>query len=213
MSASNCFVGNDNIQVFSDTAVYDLENGGAIHGFGNKVVPLLHHRAVISCTGYAWVSIIVSGCISASGAETFDDLAARLPDIVKDMTTRDRDAKFGNFEVLLAGFSESTGEPAAYVLTGYPKNGWPAFTMKKVSSFISPFIERRQFDFDNPESSGLRILEEQRQALCGSTDKAGLALHAVGGCAQMTTVRKDGIEMKVIHRWPDTVGRPIEAAA
>ncbi|NTG65390.1 hypothetical protein [Rhizobium rhizogenes] len=188
-----------------------MARGGAVEGFGSKVIPLPHRGAVMACSGFSWVSIVIAGVIASSGSQTFDDLVQSLSDTVRNAIARDKSSSltFGNFELLIAGHSESRSGPEIHVLCGYRTGGNPPFHMVKLNKFTSPMIGFVNFDHDKPQTSGLSILERQRLTLCGSHDAPSVALYCVGGAAQYAKVSRDGISIKVLKRWPDEVGKPI----
>jgi hypothetical protein len=60
-------------------------------------------------------------------------------------------------------------------------------------------------DCVDPESKLVHILEIQRRK------EADDGNHYVGGLATLTTVTRDGVQQRVVHRWPeDKVGERIE---
>ncbi|MEH3090754.1 MAG: hypothetical protein PGN20_01665 [Agrobacterium cavarae] len=214
MTAVNIHVAAWHIDVFTDSAIFDLAKGGIVEGFGSKVIPLPHQGAVMAATGYSWVSIVMAGVIATTGIETFDQLSERLPALISNAVKNDPggSSAYGKFELAIAGFSEARQAPEAYVLYSYADQGWPAWHLRKVGNYTSPKVSRR-FDPSDPVGSGLRIIEDQRSELCGARGFDGIACHAVGGVAQHTRLDRDGITIKGIRRWPDVVGEKIEAGA
>ncbi|NTI79162.1 hypothetical protein [Rhizobium rhizogenes] len=79
MTALNAFVGDDDIHVFTDTVIYNMARGGAVEGFGSKVIPLPHQGAVMACTGFSWVSIVIAGVIARLVAKPLTTWCSRCP--------------------------------------------------------------------------------------------------------------------------------------
>lgn len=211
MTALNIHVSSDCVDVFTDSAIFDMKKGGSAEGFGSKVIPLPHQGAIMAATGFSWVSIMMAGVIATSGIETFDGLAERLPVVIAEAIRRDPGgaATYGKFELAFAGFSEARNAAEAYVLYSYADQGWPAWRLRKVGNYTSPMISKR-FDPTDIVGSGLQILEYQRLELCGGRGFKDVAFHAVGGVAQHTRIDREGISMKVIKRWPDVIGEPVD---
>jgi hypothetical protein len=199
--------------MFTDTAIFNLGAGGSVKGFGSKAIPLPHQGAVMSCTGLSWVSVVLAGVIAESGAETFDDLVSRLSELVSAIIQREQTAAltFGNFELLIAGFSEASNLPEAHVLYGYQKNGWPRFRIERFSrQYVNLPARIPAFEPERPAESGLAIMEAQRATLMGAHDApSAVEMHSVGGAAQLTTLTRNGIMIRVLKRWNDTLGQPI----
>lgn len=210
MTALNIFVSSDHVDLFTDSAIFDLAKGGVVEGFGSKVIPLPHQGAVMAATGYSWVSIVMAGVIATTGIETFDQLSERLPTLISDAVKNDPGGSpaYGKFELAIAGFSERRDAPEAYVLYSYADQGWPAWNLRKVGNYTSPKVARR-FDPSDTVGSGLQIIEDQRNELCGARGFEGISCHAVGGVAQHARLDREGITIKVIKRWPDVVGQRV----
>jgi len=67
-------------------------------------------------------------------------------------------------------------------------------------------------DFD-PVEDGIRLVSAQRLTAfpLRPDDKDSPVVHGVGGFVQLTTVAKDSLTTRIIHRWPeDTIGKRIE---
>ncbi len=214
MTALNIYVSSDSVDFFTDSAIFDMKAGGSVEGFGSKVIPLPHQGAVMSATGFSWVSIMMAGVIATSGIETFDQLHERLPALISNAVKNDPGGSvaYGKFELAIAGFSETRNAPEAYVIYSYADQGWPAWRMRTTGNYTSPKVDKR-FDPADIGGSGLQILEDQRRALCAGRGFENFALHAVGGVAQHTRIDRDGISIKVVKRWPDVIGQKIQPLA
>lgn len=210
MTALNLFVGPDGIDIFTDTVIYDMARGAAVAGFASKVILLPHHNAVMAATGFSWVAIVMAGVVATSGIQSFDDLVQRLSSLVSEAVNRDPAgaACFGTFELVIAGFSESRENPEAYIIRSFPHQGWPEWSVRKISNHTSPKVQLR-FNPDDIKGSGIAIVREQRRWVCGSSDFKDLRFHAVGGDLQHTKLTREAVVSTVIQRWNDMIGQPI----
>jgi hypothetical protein len=121
-----------------------------------------------------------------------------------------------DFEVIIAGWSDARG-PEAYLLPTHDRYGGRPFEtvpLEGVTCFpndetVHPEIVKvlagLQADDVDPERHGLAIMEIQRAHPFvheGFSDR----FCSVGGFAQLTTIRPDGIVSRILRRWPDVVG-------
>lgn len=75
------------------------------------------------------------------------------------------------------------------------------------------WTEPESADSFDPMTHGVRLMEAQRLVV-GPMDngagKNGVMGHGVGGFLQLTTITRDEIASRVIHRWPDKIGERIK---
>ena len=62
---------------------------------------------------------------------------------------------------------------------------------------------------DAPEAWALRLMEAQRA--CPFEFENGRRIIAVGGFCQITTLTRDGVNTRIMQRWPDVIGEKSEA--
>jgi hypothetical protein len=127
-----------------------------------------------------------------------------------------------SFDLAVAGWSETSG-PSAYfvcnrenqgpikpqIIDAGPDNIAPHDEAIKaeLKRAFPDGIDPERFD---PLVDGLRILEIQRHhKVAHPSDSTFVDAVGVGGFAQLTTIRRDEITMKIIRRWADEIGRPL----
>jgi hypothetical protein len=64
------------------------------------------------------------------------------------------------------------------------------------AGFICPEVS----DFD-PATHGVRLMDAQRRTYPNK----------IGAFVQVTTVMKDGVESRIVHRWPNKIGEEVAA--
>ncbi|MGD9923919.1 MAG: hypothetical protein AB7V13_21130 [Pseudorhodoplanes sp.] len=117
-------------------------------------------------------------------------------------------------------FAEDTGGNVAAVLAAVPE---PMKLIEFGDDMCAPvlpddvaeaiFSGCATIDDVDPAVDGLKILEAQRQ-LKVSGRPGWPAAHHVGGFALLSTVTRDGVTERIIHRWnEDRIGEPIRPAA
>lgn len=132
------------------------------------------------------------------------------------------------FELWLMGYSRSRNAFETYILPTHDLHpGLLAWQMGRVegSMICAPVptaeacrlagvpddISIENFD---PEIDGLRLLEIQRHVPSAPDqrrpEKVGCI---VGALAQITTITREGVSSKILRRWPDRIGEPINRAA
>lgn len=209
MSALNVFRTAEAVHIYSDTAVFDLSKGLAVGGFGSKVYPLPRQNAVMASTGQNWLAPVLAQSIGFDGVDTFDGLVGKLSNIVRDTLARDAQQagalKPGRFEVVVAGVSESTGEPAAWLMRNYDHGELKAFQVYPLNKLLWPEVPHEEYD----ETTGLRALQRQRETEASPHGSNVMRAHIVGGDAVHVIVSKAGVTYKRIWRWGDQIGQPI----
>jgi hypothetical protein len=219
MTAINVIRQSGAVHVLTDGAGIDAN--GAVVLRTQKVFPLAHLNAVIACRGWP----LFAACFAAQAsieASSFDQLktiAVRLARSVIADAQHLMEASYAGaeFDLVIAGWSEGTG-PNSYFLCSYEGVGvapWAVAELGEIS--LLPTNEAVNADLEaafpngvrpddvDPAAVGLRILEIQRKHPTGR----GL-LRNVGAFAQLTTVTPDLITTRIIHRWPDELGRPLD---
>lgn len=208
MSALNVFRTAEAVHLFVDSAILDLSKGLAVGGFGSKVFPLSHQNAVLSCTGQVWLAPLFAQAFAFDCVDSFDGLVAKVSKLVVAALARDTQQpnamKPGRFEMVVAGISEATGEPTAFLLRNYDHGQTKAFQIYQINKMIWPELPHGDFD----ESIGLRVLQRQREAPCAVQD-IDTPAYIIGGEAVHVTISKAGVCYKTIWRWGDPVGQPI----
>ena len=228
LTAINVVKQRDTVHLISDGAHYDAEQ--RLVSTGPKVFALPHINAAVGIRGPS-IALPLLAHFIGHGAVTYDGLKSDIVSVLKHAfastrTVLKQAALGAAFEVVIGGISERSG-PDAYVISGSDKGSMSPITPITDLGFlpttpeIDTLVERMAIDawIKNPASYGLatalieeidpvdfglQIIEMQRAAKFGGRDSC-----YIGGFAQLTTVRKSGIQTRVIRRWPDKIGRPL----
>lgn len=157
--------------------------------------------------------------------DSFDALVRGAPEAV-----REAEENFGpifehcmlgsGFDLVLVGWSEARDRGETYSLTSIERPSQPPWVMRDMGNLmLSPFdadLEPRvaalgrsgRVNMEDPVALGIAIMEEQRGVK--AVQAPGYApAGGVGGICQMTTLTRDTIETRVVHRWPDRIGKPL----
>lgn len=217
MSAINVLIQKDRVHLFTDGAAYLPD--GQIQAILPKGRMLPHVNAAMAMRG-AFIGLAPIS-EELSRAASFDDLKANIVPVLQSCAVHyehllNQCSCGTDFEVAIAGISEATG-PTAYLVASHGAYGepWiihdlgglsatPANT--EVHNRIVDIASGREADRLDPVADGLAIMEAQRAARFDD----GVT---IGGFAQLTTIDADGVHSRIIHRWPDRVGRKVPAPA
>lgn len=213
MSAINVLIQTDRVHLYSDGAIYQPD--GQLSGIGPKVRLLPHINAAMAMRGsFLGLAPIAE---ELSVAPSFDRLKEGIVDCLKKCAVAyghliSQCSAGPDFEVVIAGISETTG-PSAYLVPSHAHYGapWSIVDLEGLSATptsdvvhqrICELAAGRSADQLDPVADGVTIMEAQRKAKDGAF---------VGGFAQLTTIDADGVHSRVIHRWPDRLGVKIAA--
>jgi hypothetical protein len=203
----------------------------ALAARGISVAPFLIGPMMVGI--YATFDDLVAG-IEDTLPYIFDEYLAQFP--VAGASSCDDLAGLKVLELVIAGWSEARQAGEAYMIRTHEINlnadrvdgGIPvvpaAFQLVRLDSIVAcPFplpsamASRPPIDLD-PSYDEVRLrrglielMELQRASLYPPMLPGRTERHIVGGFAQMTTVTREGIYQKIIHRWPeDRVGEKIK---
>lgn len=197
MTAVNIFVEHDHARIYTDGAIWD--DKGAIQGFMPKVLPAPHMDGVLVNAGRPEVGLLALGLAADIGGG-FDDVVYAMSDAIRKVKSH-----FAKSAFWLVGFSEKAGCMRAYLWSHESVNGLPPFTRIPVEEIVMPVpMDTSLADGKDP----VALLESQRKNLHATPAFSG---SAVGGFIQETIVAKEGSKTRIIHRWPDKVGKKIAA--
>ncbi|NUU44548.1 hypothetical protein [Tardiphaga robiniae] len=218
MSAMNVILQSNSVHLLTDALAYHPD--GEIMMIGPKAVPMPHLDCAVAMRGPAGMRPIFAELIG-NGAASFDELRSVIVELLQagahNYAPVFEDCRASaDFEVLVAGISESTG-PCSYMVASHDRYGcaWRVVTLAGVTCLPNELglhekiVASLPLDGDadaiNPAVHGLRILQLQRAHLIANKGIDG-EFCAVGGFAQLTTVTAGSVSSRVIHRWADRVG-------
>jgi hypothetical protein len=222
MSGLNIFVSPDRVDVDSDGAEYDGD--GTILALSQKVAVNAVMPAVFAGRGLTTLVPIIAEA-TRQRFPTFDALVDGIVDVaeqVKPLAIREATDKIKqtgqvgdipmNVELYIAGWSASRDRPEAYAVTDTLAQIGVAYLTPADDALIARI---RALDIDplsspgfDAERDGLAIMREQRRPF---PLPSGKVVVGIGGHVLRATVRRDGISMRVIHRWDDRVGSRVAA--
>jgi hypothetical protein len=226
MTAINVIRHSDAVHVLTDGASWSAD--GECGFAGSKIWPLADRNAVITARGPKLAPALLAEVFSAGG-RTYDEMKCNSVELVRRAVLMFGDLwafspTGADIEVVVAGWSEKSG-PDSYVVCTNDRN--PAVTPwtvaeagpvlmtpgdraieDKLRAILGPEIKCAD-DLD-PERDGLRMLQAQRDMVL-ALPKCGVDFSVVGAFAQLTTVTRQAIMTKILHRWPDEVLEPAAA--
>jgi hypothetical protein len=218
MSALNCFVTPHAVHIFTDGGHYDLDTI-SVRGIGNKVVPLPHYNAALAGIGLTFIPGALAMTMLTRSFGGFDGLIAAFPSFVRQSVETMRKypgypSDWGQFELIVLGWSEAQNGPVAYHLSGYAKGDQPAWHFQEVTRFRAPndpSFREVEFDPENAAEFGLALMEEQRNTPFAVPTARPLPpglgpmrYRVVHGFCQHTSIDRAGIHMRVLKHWRET---------
>ncbi|MCO5129277.1 MAG: hypothetical protein M9932_01765 [Xanthobacteraceae bacterium] len=215
MSAINTLIQNDRVHLYTDAAAYLPD--GEIQAILPKVRMLPHINAAMAMRGPFLGLAPIAEVLSLAGS--FDDLKANIVSVLQNCADQfehllGQCSLGSDFEVVIAGLSETTG-PSAYLVASHDRYGEPwaiidliGFSATPANADVHGRIQNiangRGVDGLDPVADGLAIMQAQRESRF--EDIVG-----VGGFAQLTTIDANGVHSRIIHRWPDRIGGKVAA--
>mgnify|MGYP001002900966 CR=1 FL=1 len=222
MSAINAIIQRDAVHLLTDAASYD--SAGNLVAAIPKVALLPRINAAMACRGPRASVPLFCDLLNAA-ASSYDELKAKAPTFLRDLrpmlAVTFAYCELGDdFDVVVAGISESVG-PDAYLVCSHQRYGVEPWTVVQFGGLAmmpaDAAMKARVFasipdnvDLVDPERDGRIILEAQRAFPMDHGGDRNFV--GVGGFAQLTSITREGISTRVIHRWSDEVGQPIGAS-
>lgn len=222
MSAINIFTTPQAVHVVTDGAAYLSD--GMMMAVVQKAHPIAHLRMVLAARGPSILTPLLAEAVQQA-FRSYDAAVLGLRDVIAEAVDTyeavlDRCDIGADFDLLMAGWSESRDCGEVYYLSSIDRPGAPAWTLSKCGPVVlSPnddaMTERlrsksAQLDLsrNDPLAVALVIMEEQR--CVAGLQGGGEPVHGVGGFAQATTVTRGGISSRILHRWADPIGVPLQ---
>jgi hypothetical protein len=216
MTAINIILKQKSVSIASDTAWYGAD--GRIAHFASKTRPLNGMNAIIAWRGALFVFDQMEEALEVLGS--VDAILAHGGEVIRRELEQCADAQF---EIYLAGWSESLDRPVAKVLVPTAMHGlapleWhelpEALTVAPLparSAVTSVGMRRPPADLEtlDVERFGRQLLEAQRLTKFPLTD-GGIGLHLVGGTAELYAVSAEGLQESTLVEWDDTLGSHIQ---
>jgi hypothetical protein len=232
MSAIVILQQTDAVHFITDGATYDEE--GVVVALQSKVTHLPLSGCVFAMRGPTWPLNPLA--FSLGLCTSFDEVTNLLPTVMMGLVGKW--AALGgsalyqrkHFEVTIAGWSDrlqrmvaavsktcqpnDPDDPTALTRTAgyepgvpvYPGQGYALPEIDIQTVLRRPLVSQADIDALDPERDGFALHSAQRRAPGIYCNRAA---YIVGGFAELTTVRRDRVESRIIHEWPDSIGRQI----
>ncbi len=210
MTAINCLVTRDGSTgyLLSDTAMAAAAGETTPIGFTFKSVTLPHSKSVCAFRGTH--AFLVPMAILAASFASFDEMASGFGPRWFAAMAQTPEA-FRKSDIVGMGWSESNQRVRAFVARSTGD-----FTPEFHDLILCPDISLEEVhfsDFDgrveffNVEADLLRIMKAQRARALRADDIDSRGV--IGGAAVLTIINRHESSQRVIHRWPDVIGQPI----
>lgn len=232
MTANAMFVAEDGIVVFSDGAAYD--ETGTVRQIVGKQTIRADIDTVITCSSSGSALTLLNLPFNADAPRSFDEVANLMPRWLQEVVGLMEAAHPSEHETdnwamfLYGGWSDSAQAWKAYFINSlsWSVNGSAYEKYKPVPlvSYVKPSASAEALakvglpaDLNtlpgpvDPHDLGLRMMmalrhTEQTEIHGPGTDSG----YIVGGFLQHTHLRRGRAETRIVYRWPDEVGRPID---
>ncbi|MGR4929051.1 hypothetical protein ACIPUD_19980 [Bradyrhizobium sp. CAR08] len=226
MSAANIIVASDGAHLISDSLVWDTADQ-TVTAICNKVIMLPQLKAAATIRAeHFMVFQAVSLALSTMIARDFDEFRAKIRDTLMELD--ERLAELGHrspFEVSVIGISESNG-PTGFRITTLSApitseqivQPWQIVEMPRGFNPCPCNSEAEEREIRQAltvapaslDGHAVAALTAQRE-IARRDFEAGRQPCFIGGFAQLTTVTRDAVTSRIIHRWPDVVGERVAA--
>jgi hypothetical protein len=206
VTAVNTIIQSRAVSLITDGAVNTREFEVA------KVWPMPHLNAAIAVRGAALALPLLSFAL-ASNSRSFAHMKSTAVQTLQEALAHYESAfrllAYGDaFDVVVGGFDGN--RPDAFFVCNHDGHGvgpWQVVELQGVSLLpatpgslaeMQAAFGGRDVESLDPERDGLALMDIQRRHVV--KDAAGLD-GAPGAFCQLTTIRRDAIETKIIHRW------------
>lgn len=224
MTAINAVADKAGAFLMTDAAAYD-ENG-IVTGFTAKCYSYPHLRAVMAVTGTTFSGREINSRMA--NFESFEDMLSGMGELVQQAyeegTLIDKFGELSHVRVLIAGWSEENKRGEVYAVTSGANGDPNPFTLIKRDVLMSPglqaedlqrlgFLKGGKLAFDDPADFLEKVIADQRMKpfpIPGFEDEIKFI---VGGSAVLTVINAAGITQRVVLRWADKIGEPIDPDA
>jgi hypothetical protein len=207
------------IHVITDGAVID--DDALMVGLISKVIFAPFLNAVIACRGHAMLSLAVAGNIAGNCAkfQSFDGLkASALGEVRSSLNCLTFVDDIG-MDIVIAGWSETRG-PESFLIRTFEGSDLPPWKLIDLADGILMPSNQHIFrevgdelaDYSNEltDQDLIEVAELQRGHIEPHGSKR-IPTSWVGGFLQVTTVTEREISTRIIHRWDDKIGRPLNS--
>tara|TARA_R110002020_G_scaffold5179_4_gene21916 strand:- start:2893 stop:3651 length:759 start_codon:yes stop_codon:yes gene_type:complete len=226
MTAINIIRQRYRVSILTDGAGYSPD--GTLRGHLIKCMPIPHLRAAVATRGSGLLTALFASNFGYAATD-FDHLVSIGGALAEQLYDQNFAAISGSteteLELYLGGWSESNNRPEAYVLCSDDRHGFEKWELHPIPEDVTAApvpsgddllsagfdLGMDPADFD-PVRHGLMLMEVQRRMKLPPSPY-GNDCHIVGGFACLTEITKDGIGQRIIRKWRDKIGEPINPFA
>lgn len=232
MSALAILRAEELVVIASDGAAYDGQTGNLM-AVVSKVAVMPEWSCIFANRGMGGATAAMQAelrHLAACGEpiNEFDDVLDRFPALAEQMHLRALampGAPTAHFSFLIGGFSERRRRMESYTVRTRPVGDRPPFALVGLPEIhLAPFPSLEaaaQAGITRPQElqPGHETVAEdyavRAVAACRldreTDDAEGAAgIHYVGGFLQLTTLYRGEVHSRIVHRWPDPIGEPID---
>jgi hypothetical protein len=205
----------------TDSATYDQD--GVVTRFSPKTVTFPHLGLAIAVTGASGNGDLVAKMIREFSS--YEGVMAGITDAIRDVWGCGGfdmgDDEASHLHLVLAGWSHERKRGEVCYISTTDNLGHPAFTPSIKTSLISPSIGDDGMraigvmTLDGkikcgPDEFLTKIIEYQRTMPWPVPGHAETVKYIVGNSADLTVINAAGIAQRVVLRWADRIGSPID---
>ena len=214
MTALNVHVADDAVHLITDGLTYSATDLAAF-GRMSKVQLLPWINAAYATAGDAAAGLTLLSGFADMTFDTFDEFVADVERSLRVTTERLRAhglRQLDNCEIVFGGWSDSRQRFEAYAVATFGDRAKPSFVPRPIAGAYSrPYdatMIGKKFDPARPEETGMALLQTQRGIVAEIA--GGVRGSGVGGFGHHTIIRRDEIVSRMIGKWPDIPGQPLE---
>jgi hypothetical protein len=200
------------IDLLADGALYSPD--GVVVAIGPKVFEVPRCRAAFMVRGPIEPGMALAAAVAAVGASSFEEFAFRAGSLLPDLRKIWRDG----WDLLIVGLADGGRRPEIHfcpeggdTLTLVTDEYWHAGPDPEPDTLAAVGFEPLGdvADFD-PRAHGLPIMEAFRRTAAPLPGRPGSSFYGIGGLVTHTRIGCGGLTTRIIHEWPDVVGRRID---
>lgn len=222
MSAYLSHVYADRVEILTDGAIYN-ENG-VILDFAEKVYRFQNAPAALTVRGACEPMIVIGQAldmVAMLSGGSFDVVLGFLPRMLEKLKSEGAGA---DFEMLVAGISETEGPLHVYFTTASYAEGIESCRLYRMADFVGGgiIVPAEEQDAAGITQAGLRdrfaevgadYMELMRRHKGPNPVRPDLpAIYGIGGHVDHSVIRADGVTTTRLRTWPDVVGEKIDPA-
>lgn len=234
MAAINIIRQRQAVHVISDGVFCDT--AGIVCEIGPNAFALPHLPAALAIRGSTHLMPFLIHRLSRE-CRSLEDLLSKIVRTAREVHmsfpmafgTLEHGAVEPDFDLVIAGWSRSRSVSSSYLVSSRDRVVSPTITayawqlLELPDVLIAPPVGENYVTSSGwkvpesaesfrPDTDGIPLLQAQRLSRRELDSRSGKPdyAHVVGGFIQVTSVIPHGVNLEILHWWPDKVGRRIE---